>query len=865
MRVDRAKRDAIGAAAVGAIAFVLYVLTLRPDVGGPEDSPKFQFVGHVLGTAHAPGYPLYTMLTSLFGTIPIGNLAYRINLFSAVMGALACSGAFVLARRLGASHAAAVAATLALATGAAFWHNAIVAEVYTLAAALAVFTTAALVSWGHTLERPRLYAACAWFAAGLGNHLTIAGMLPAGLLYGIARDRRVLSPRVMGVALVIGALGMAQYGYIALRTFQHAPHLEARATNLSEVADILVARHQADTRFQYSLRTIVTERVGLLAGSLRDEMGAIGVLLLVAGIGYGFSRGNADVALVGGAALGMLAIIINLYGDIPGFITPVIVLLWPLAALGIDGVAALAARFGGRHLRSAVTLVALAIPVANVVANRREIDEYRRVDDVRAYRALFAHLPAHATVLVEDFWASNVMKYLHFSGEYSPDPDPQLIPRDLETVRRLVAAGQPVFAFGPSTAWMQAVGLMFKPAEVEGTSVHAWLQQLPRGTLVAIAASGRALPLEWMPPDHLATGRPRVYGTLAWTAGERGVQLDQNDTASMSEVAQPAGRPALKLMANQEGASVASGADTLVLADAGLTLVTIAPDGRVDRRLRFAPEAPLTLPLVPSVFTFDREVPCAGLPAGKATDITAVAADGGWLTTMNQSGRSVVQIELARPQVRAVQARVLDGRGAISVESSSSIRSSVILERTGVSRPVFAVVVPDATAGVTATLETGGASDQLRVCAASPRPVVRPGTSSGTIEVGAAANDNFGAGWHDAERAGTQAFRWSERVSTFLFPLDAGSALDIRLLLRPASAEGATIEASMANEVAGSCALPAGQWTVCRLRIPGSSTRAGVNRLVLTASTAVEPDGRRTGDPRQLAFAMEGGIVRAFR
>ncbi len=174
---------------------------------------------------------------------------------------------------------------------------------------------------------------------------------------------------------------------------------------------------------------------GSLRQSLRDEMGTFGVALLAIGIGYGLWRRQAEVALVVGASLGMLAIIVNLYGDIPGFITPVVALLWPLAALGIEGVRSWLARFGG-SMASAVTVAALALPVANVVANRREIDEYRRVDDVQAYRALYSRLPPHATILVEDFWASNVMKYLHFSGEYSPDPDPQLIPRDLETRSR---------------------------------------------------------------------------------------------------------------------------------------------------------------------------------------------------------------------------------------------------------------------------------------------------------------------------------------------------------------------------------------------------------------------------------------------
>ncbi|MEP6784046.1 MAG: DUF2723 domain-containing protein, partial [Acidobacteriota bacterium] len=109
-------------------------MTLRPDVGGTEDSPKFQFVGKALGTAHSPGYPFYVMATWAFGKLPIGTLAYRINLFSAVSGALACMCIFMTARRLGVTRLLSLAAAIGAATTFPVWSNSVTAEVYTLAA-----------------------------------------------------------------------------------------------------------------------------------------------------------------------------------------------------------------------------------------------------------------------------------------------------------------------------------------------------------------------------------------------------------------------------------------------------------------------------------------------------------------------------------------------------------------------------------------------------------------------------------------------------------------------------------------------------------------------------------------------------------
>src|SRR5262245_37110333 len=84
------------AAAVASLA--VYVVTLAPGLIAITDTPKFQFIGRILGTAHPPGYPLYVMVSHLFGYLPVGTLAYRINLMSAVFSATAC-GLIVVAAR----------------------------------------------------------------------------------------------------------------------------------------------------------------------------------------------------------------------------------------------------------------------------------------------------------------------------------------------------------------------------------------------------------------------------------------------------------------------------------------------------------------------------------------------------------------------------------------------------------------------------------------------------------------------------------------------------------------------------------------------------------------------------------------------
>ena len=84
-----------------------YLVTAAPDIL-PADAGEFQLAAALLGVAHPPGYPLYTLLGHLFiRLIPWGTPAYRLNLLSGLLAAgtlvLMARATRVWARRLGAS------------------------------------------------------------------------------------------------------------------------------------------------------------------------------------------------------------------------------------------------------------------------------------------------------------------------------------------------------------------------------------------------------------------------------------------------------------------------------------------------------------------------------------------------------------------------------------------------------------------------------------------------------------------------------------------------------------------------------------------------------------------------------------------
>ena len=115
---------------VAGLVFLLYFRTLAPDVLYYErpdliDAAVFQAMVYALGITHPTGYPIYLLLTHLFTYLPFGDIAYRVNLASAVYGAAAVFLVFLVGLRLSRRVWAAAVGALAFGVGNTFWSRAI--------------------------------------------------------------------------------------------------------------------------------------------------------------------------------------------------------------------------------------------------------------------------------------------------------------------------------------------------------------------------------------------------------------------------------------------------------------------------------------------------------------------------------------------------------------------------------------------------------------------------------------------------------------------------------------------------------------------------------------------------------------------
>jgi hypothetical protein len=218
----------VAALAAGLVPLGVYLATLSPTVNG-GDSGEFVAVAYLGGVAHPPGYPLHALLARPFTWLPLGSVAWRVNLLSAVCDAGAAWLLFRTITLLTADLAAGLLAAGAFAFAPLIWPYAITAEVFALnnlfAAGLLYWSARALREDAQAGARLRtLCVAAFWVSLGLSNHHTLIFFaIPFALLVLALAGRRVLVPRVLGALAASTALGFLPYLYLPLAAARPAP------------------------------------------------------------------------------------------------------------------------------------------------------------------------------------------------------------------------------------------------------------------------------------------------------------------------------------------------------------------------------------------------------------------------------------------------------------------------------------------------------------------------------------------------------------------------------------------------------------------------------------------------------------------
>ncbi|MBC7228216.1 MAG: DUF2723 domain-containing protein [Thermoflexales bacterium] len=292
--------DCLADLGVCILFLALYLASLSRDVL-PADSGEFQLVAALLGVAHPPGYPLYTMAGHLFfRLVPIGTPALRLNLMSvplAVVTLLWLARATRLwARHLGASPLRAriggLAAALALGSATTFWAQATIANIRMptlFFAALALYALARFATDGASGSGRRdraLFLLALALGLGIGHHPSLAFVGIFFLLYLLSLDPRlVLRPRRWWRPLLVFlAALLVPLAYLPLRGAAGAPLAPPDLDTLQGFLWHVLAKGFAGDMFAFANPQDFSYRLALLPTLLTFQFNVLLLALALLGL-----------------------------------------------------------------------------------------------------------------------------------------------------------------------------------------------------------------------------------------------------------------------------------------------------------------------------------------------------------------------------------------------------------------------------------------------------------------------------------------------------------------------------------------------------------------------------------------------------
>ncbi len=440
--------------AAGGLAFVSYLRTLDPGIAF-GDWGEMQVVPHVLGIAHPTGYPTYLLVAALAELIPIGSVAFRANLLSAMFVALAVATLTAIAQRVGVRPLAAAAAALAFGAVGTVWAAATVAEVNPLHLLFIALLLHRALIWQDEERARDLALGGLLLGLSLGNHLLTATLAPFLVLFVLWAGRHAFlrHPALLLVPIATGIVGLLVYLYIPIRAAANPPLAYNHPTTLDGVVWLV-----SGTQFRGQFDFLSASGPGRFVAAIPDlfallvDRGTI-VLPVLGILGLG-------LLLLRRPAFGLACVAILVMGGYvwANYLRLEHYLLVPWLILGIGAamsidwvVGAIRASVDVRIGRPLAVVAAAAVTVAVVAVNVPAAD---RSDDHsgQAYvDQLFAALPENAAIL--SYWdASTPLWYAQLVEGLRPDvlvvDDTNIVYEDWGTRERRIASlicDRPVF------------------------------------------------------------------------------------------------------------------------------------------------------------------------------------------------------------------------------------------------------------------------------------------------------------------------------------------------------------------------------------------------------------------------------------
>lgn len=202
------------------IPLVIYLLTLEPKLVGGDTGWYANQIPEM--TLMVPtGYPTFSMFLKLFTYVPIGDLAYRLNLFSAIFGALTTLFLFLAINKLLKNEFISFISSMIFAFIVPFWSVANRLEFDTLNTFFIILLIFSAIVYSENKTRKFLYFFFFCLGLSLTNHPLTFFIVPAIALYVIIINPRIFK-NVKAIFISAGffILPLLSYFYLFIRSLQ---------------------------------------------------------------------------------------------------------------------------------------------------------------------------------------------------------------------------------------------------------------------------------------------------------------------------------------------------------------------------------------------------------------------------------------------------------------------------------------------------------------------------------------------------------------------------------------------------------------------------------------------------------------------
>jgi len=418
----------------------IYLATLAPgltwaDAGG--DGGDLIAAAAAGGVAHPTGYPLYLLLARLFQALPVGSLAFRTNLMSALAAALAGGLVYKLVvHYLEISGKfrfwpAGLAAGFAFGLAPVVWSQAVITEVYALQGLL---TAAILYMYTRTGGQK---AVDSWrgllLGLAMGNHMTTLLLVPAALLLGSVQRQTGGAPRAAhvhfgGLDFDAGALarqlaglgaGLLLYLTLPLRALGQPPVNWGNAVTPGRLWWLISGELYRSDYLQIRL-VLPVDRLQAGAALLVEQFGLAGILIGIVGLVVYGSRTRLHLltAWMAGSSLAFAAL--YLPEDSYVYLIPLFISFAVWIGLGL-GQLAHAGSFQNGKLGWLLVLAVVAYVLGRGIYHWPEVDASHDLRAENFGSAVLERAPRDAIVFATGDQAVFAMWYFHYARRERTD------------------------------------------------------------------------------------------------------------------------------------------------------------------------------------------------------------------------------------------------------------------------------------------------------------------------------------------------------------------------------------------------------------------------------------------------------------